>query len=72
MSEEPYAAIDCGSHSTRLLIMHGDATLVRQVELTLFRYFLSVLKFGSLHMSRFPKEFQYLLVSPWCPLPVLV
>jgi exopolyphosphatase/guanosine-5'-triphosphate,3'-diphosphate pyrophosphatase len=34
MSEGPYAAIDCGSHSTRLLIMRGDATLVRQVELT--------------------------------------
>lgn len=30
----PYAAIDCGSHSTRLLIMHGDTTLVREVELT--------------------------------------
>ena len=34
MSDEPYAAIDCGSHSTRLLIMSGDETLVRLVELT--------------------------------------
>ena len=34
MSEGPYAAIDCGSHSTRLLIMDGDETLVRLVELT--------------------------------------
>jgi len=29
-----YAAIDCGSHSTRLLIMAGEVTLVREVELT--------------------------------------
>ena len=29
-----YAAVDCGSHSTRLLIMQGDDTLVREVELT--------------------------------------
>ena len=34
MSETPYAAIDCGSHSTRLLIMRGDDTLVREVQLT--------------------------------------
>lgn len=30
----PYAAIDCGTHSTRLLIKEGDTTLVREVELT--------------------------------------
>ena len=29
-----FAAIDCGSHSTRLLIMRGDETLVRELELT--------------------------------------
>ena len=34
MTEGPYAAIDCGSHSTRLLIMRGDQTLEREVELT--------------------------------------
>ena len=34
MSDRPYAAIDCGSHSTRLLIMQGDATLVREISLT--------------------------------------
>lgn len=34
MSEQVYAAVDCGSHSTRLLIMRGDETLVREVELT--------------------------------------
>jgi len=34
MSDGPYAAIDCGSHSTRLLIMHGDTTRLRLVELT--------------------------------------
>lgn len=33
-SPETYAAIDCGSHSTRLLVMRGDDTLVREVELT--------------------------------------
>jgi len=34
MASAPYAAIDCGSHSTRVLIMQGDQTLVREVELT--------------------------------------
>jgi len=34
MTEAPYAAIDCGSHSTRLLIMQGDQSRVRHVELT--------------------------------------
>lgn len=34
MIDQPYAAVDCGSHSTRLLIMRGDETLVREVELT--------------------------------------
>ena len=29
-----YGAVDCGSHSTRLLINDGDTTLVREVELT--------------------------------------
>lgn len=34
MTDRTYAAIDCGSHSTRLLIMQGQDTLVREVELT--------------------------------------
>ena len=34
MTDAPYAAIDCGSHSTRLLIMVADTTVVREVELT--------------------------------------
>ncbi len=34
MADARYAAIDCGSHSTRLLIMQGDDSLVREVELT--------------------------------------
>lgn len=32
--DRPRAAIDCGSHSTRLLIMRGDEPVVREVELT--------------------------------------
>lgn len=34
MDERPFGAIDCGSHSTRLLIMRGDDVLERKVELT--------------------------------------
>ena len=34
MNAQRYAAIDCGSHSTRLLINDADNTLVREVELT--------------------------------------
>jgi len=34
MSNACFAAVDCGSHSTRLLIMTDDTTLVREVELT--------------------------------------
>lgn len=34
MIADLYAAIDCGSHSTRLLIMNGDEPVVREVELT--------------------------------------
>lgn len=32
--EDVYAAIDCGTHSTRLLVKRGEETLVRTVELT--------------------------------------
>lgn len=32
--DAPYGAVDMGSHSTRILIMQGEQTLVREVELT--------------------------------------
>ena len=34
LATEVYGAIDCGSHSTRLLIKRGNETIVREVELT--------------------------------------
>ena len=34
MTDKPYAAIDCGTHSTRLLIMRGDDPVVREMTLT--------------------------------------